>query len=187
MYRSKIKLAIVLSGVMAALLAFAVGCAAEDAAPAAAPAAPQAPAAAAAAAAAGAVSDAQVSAPAAPKPAAPAVGSQLAIKSGAQPKAAARSMTRQAPMSAAQEGFKYVPPTQEVPGVFWDYNYTGPAPSQYSENPKFAAMVKAGKLPPVDQRLPDEILVMQPPHGIGTYGGTWRITATGGGPRKAGY
>jgi len=96
-------------------------------------------------------------------------------------------MARDAPMSAAKEGYKYVPPTAEVPGVFWDYNYTGPKPSQYSENPKFAAMVKAGKLPPVEQRLPEEILVMQPPHGIGTYGGTWRITATGGGPRKAGY
>ena len=187
MYRSKIKLAIVLSGVMAALLAFAVGCAADDAAPAAAPAAPQAPAAAAAAAAAAPVSDAQVSAPAAPAPAAPAVGSQLAIQSGAQPKAPAKSMARDAPMSAAKEGYKYVPPAAEVPGVFWDYNYTGPKPSQYSENPKFAAMVKAGKLPPVEQRLPEEILVMQPPHGIGTYGGTWRITATGGGPRKAGY
>ena len=187
MYRSKIKLAIVLSGVMAALLALAVGCAADEAAPAAAPAAPQAPAAAAAAAKAAPVSDAQVKAPAAPAPAAPAVGSQLAIQSGAQPKAPAKSMARDAPMGAAQEGYKYVPPTQEVPGVFWDYNYTGPKPSQFSENPKFAAMVKAGKLPPVEQRLPEEILVMQPPHGIGTYGGTWRITATGGGPRKAGY
>jgi peptide/nickel transport system substrate-binding protein len=42
-----------------------------------------------------------------------------------------------------------------------------------------ADLVKAGKLPPVEQRVPAEPLVIKPVHQIGKYGGTWRRGFTG--------
>ena len=47
-----------------------------------------------------------------------------------------------------------------------------------------AELVKAGKLPPVDQRVGQEPLVIKPLHEIGKYGGTWRRGFTG--PATAG-
>ncbi|MBA7701548.1 hypothetical protein ES703_110288 [subsurface metagenome] len=44
----------------------------------------------------------------------------------------------------------------------------------FSENPVFAAKVKTGELKPVEQRLPEEPLVVMPYDGIGKYGGTLR-------------
>ena len=44
---------------------------------------------------------------------------------------------------------------------------------KYKEAPALAAMVKAGKLPPVEKRLPDNPLVV-PGDEIGQYGGVWR-------------
>ena len=43
----------------------------------------------------------------------------------------------------------------------------------FSEAPTLAAMVAAGTLPPVDERLPVEPLVIEPYNEIGQYGGTW--------------
>lgn len=37
-----------------------------------------------------------------------------------------------------------------------------------------AKLVKEGKLPPVEQRLPEEPLVVQPVEKVGQFGGTWR-------------
>ncbi len=37
-----------------------------------------------------------------------------------------------------------------------------------------AKLVQAGKLPPVEKRLPPEPVVVKPIHSIGKYGGTWR-------------
>ena len=48
-----------------------------------------------------------------------------------------------------------------------------PEPAKYKEAPMLAELVKAGKLPPVDQRLPLEPLVVTGLE-IGKYGGTWR-------------
>ena len=44
-----------------------------------------------------------------------------------------------------------------------------------------AELVKAGKLPPVQERVSAEPLVVKPLHGIGKYGGTWRRGFTGPG------
>ncbi len=44
----------------------------------------------------------------------------------------------------------------------------------YNEAPALAEMVAAGELPPVDERLPAEPLVIEPVEEIGQYGGTWR-------------
>ena len=58
----------------------------------------------------------------------------------------------------------------------------GPAPTaavertgKYGEAPQLAAMVKAGSLPPVEERLPENPLVVPVVDGIGKYGGTWRL------------
>ncbi|MDW8352680.1 MAG: ABC transporter substrate-binding protein, partial [Anaerolineae bacterium] len=47
-------------------------------------------------------------------------------------------------------------------------------PSKFKESPMLAEMVKAGKLPPVDQRLPENPQVVTPLVNPGVYGGTLR-------------
>ena len=49
-----------------------------------------------------------------------------------------------------------------------------------------AELVKAGKLPPVEQRIPEEPLVIKPLAEIGKYGGTWRRAFTGPGDNENG-
>ena len=51
--------------------------------------------------------------------------------------------------------------------------FAGAQTVTYKEAPVLAEQVKAGKLPPVAQRLPDKPLVV-PADEIGTYGGVWR-------------
>ena len=48
------------------------------------------------------------------------------------------------------------------------------AQSKYHEAPALADQVKAGKLPPVEQRLPEQPLVVPVVEKIGEYGGVWR-------------
>ncbi|HOJ93535.1 MAG TPA: ABC transporter substrate-binding protein [Dictyoglomaceae bacterium] len=53
----------------------------------------------------------------------------------------------------------------------------------YNEAPSLAALVKANKLPPVEERLPKNPVVIQPYEEIGKYGGTWRRAWIGTGDR----
>ncbi len=46
--------------------------------------------------------------------------------------------------------------------------------SKYKEAPQLAELVKAGKLPPVDERVGSEPMVVKPYEKIGKYGGKWR-------------
>jgi len=46
--------------------------------------------------------------------------------------------------------------------------------TEFSEAPILAKLVEEGKLPPVEERLPDEPAVVEPIEEIGEYGGTWR-------------
>ena len=46
--------------------------------------------------------------------------------------------------------------------------------ADYQEAPMLAARVASGDLPPVEERLPDDPLVITPVERIGKYGGTWR-------------
>lgn len=55
----------------------------------------------------------------------------------------------------------------------------GAAARKYSEAPMLARLVKQGKLPSVDKRLPEEPMVVRPIEEIGQYGGTWRRALTG--------
>ena len=49
-----------------------------------------------------------------------------------------------------------------------------PEPAKFKEAPMLAEMVKAGKLPPVDERLPANPCVCPVMDGVGKYGGTMR-------------
>ena len=54
-------------------------------------------------------------------------------------------------------------------------------PKKFSEAPMLAELVKAGKLPSVEKRLPEpeDLLVIKPLKEIGKYGGRWRRGFTG--------
>ena len=58
---------------------------------------------------------------------------------------------------------------------------TDPAqfPKSFKEAPALADLVKAGKLPPVAERVGQDPLVIKPLREIGKYGGTWRRGFTG--------
>lgn len=47
--------------------------------------------------------------------------------------------------------------------------------SIYSEAPQLAERVAAGELPPVEERLPKNPVLIQPVERVGMYGGTWRM------------
>ncbi len=54
-------------------------------------------------------------------------------------------------------------------------------PASFKEAPDLAELVKAGKLPPVKERIGQDPLVVKPVHEIGKYGGIWRRGFTGPG------
>ena len=58
---------------------------------------------------------------------------------------------------------------------------TDPAlfPKSFKEAPALAELVKAGKLPPVQERIGQDPLVVKPLRETGRYGGTWRRGFTG--------
>ena len=61
----------------------------------------------------------------------------------------------------------------------FSFVYTGPKPAAYNEAPELAKLVSEGKLPPVEDRLPEEPLIVPPIERIGQYGGIWRRGFTG--------
>ncbi len=65
---------------------------------------------------------------------------------------------------------------------------TDPAqwPKKFQEAPALAELVKAGKLPPVEQRVPAEPMVIKPLRAVGKYGGTWRRGFLGPGDSENG-
>src|SRR5882724_4955931 len=60
------------------------------------------------------------------------------------------------------------------------------APKKFQEAPGLAELVKAGKLPPVEQRVPAEPMVIKPLRAVGKYGGTWRRGFLGPGDSENG-
>lgn len=76
--------------------------------------------------------------------------------------------------------------TEELRDISWDRDHpprlqrevdygTGPAAAWWprGESPILRAVVEAGELPPVAERVGPEPVVLAGPDGIGTYGGTW--------------
>ena len=64
--------------------------------------------------------------------------------------------------------------------AFGSFVWTGGQPTEFGEAPASAALVAQGKLPEVQDRLPDssDILVVPVVNRIGDYGGTWRRAFT---------
>jgi len=57
---------------------------------------------------------------------------------------------------------------------------TGPLAAQtYTQAPELEQAVAAGTLPPVEQRLPENPMVVTPIDSVGQYGGTWRSALKG--------
>ncbi len=73
--------------------------------------------------------------------------------------------------------------TLEAPAIVTD-----PAqwPKVFHEAPALAELVKQGKLPPVSERLPTDLLVLKPLRRTGVYGGTWRRAFLGPGDSENG-
>ncbi len=67
----------------------------------------------------------------------------------------------------------------EWPTIYDENGNLFPKPDSFQEAPLLAARVAAGELPPVEERLPENPLVLQPTRGIGKYGGTWYRGFTG--------
>ncbi|MBT3555947.1 MAG: hypothetical protein HN495_10315, partial [Chloroflexi bacterium] len=64
-------------------------------------------------------------------------------------------------------------------GNIWPKIVLNNVPSSFQEAPMLAALVASGDLPPVEDRLPSNPLVIEPADGIGKYGGTWFRAFTG--------
>jgi peptide/nickel transport system substrate-binding protein len=107
----------------------------------------------------------QTAPPATPPTTAPAATAKPAAAPTTAPAAAAAAT---APATAA--------PSASLPQIITDPAKT---PKQFKEAPMLADLVKSGKLPPVEQRVPSEPLVVQPTNEVGKYGGTWRMAFTG--------
>ncbi len=71
---------------------------------------------------------------------------------------------------------------KEGPIVTFTGAETGPLPEKFNEAPMLAELVEAGVLPPVEERLPEEPLVIKPIEGIGQYGGILHSASLG--PRQ---
>src|SRR4051794_21162334 len=71
----------------------------------------------------------------------------------------------------------------ESPTIITD---TAQWPKKFGGAPALAELAKAGKLPPVEQRLPQEPMVLKPLRSVGKYGGTWRRGFLGPGDSENG-
>src|SRR5437763_2897797 len=69
---------------------------------------------------------------------------------------------------------RWLRPTMPVALLLILTGTTTAQPTKFHEAPTLAEQVKAGKLPPVDKRLPSDPLVVPVVERAGQYGGTWR-------------
>ena len=90
----------------------------------------------------------------------------LLVLSACTPRAAPTPTEKPAP-TKAEAAPTEVPPTAAPEAT------TPPPAAKYSEAPMLADLVRQGKLPPVEERLPENPLVVQPIESVGQYGGTW--------------
>ena len=74
--------------------------------------------------------------------------------------------TTEAPPPTEAEATPVAPPPTEVEAT---------PVARYHEAPMLADLVADGQLPPVEERMPDDPVVVEPIENIGTYGGTLRM------------
>ncbi|MGE3912015.1 MAG: ABC transporter substrate-binding protein [Chloroflexota bacterium] len=119
------------------------------------------------------------------KPAAAATSAPAAAKpaEAAKPAAAAKPAEAAKPAGEPKLGAQLMGKL-EGPTVITD---AAQFPKTFKEAPMLSELVKAGKLPAVDQRVPQDPLVVKPVHEIGKYGGTWRRGFTGPGDKWNGW
>ena len=72
-----------------------------------------------------------------------------------------------------------LPPPEEAPAVAPPDEEPPEIPTVYNESPMLSEQVEAGELPPVDERLPEEPLVLEVYESIGQYGGTITVGGLG--------
>ena len=110
------------------------------------------------------------------------------VSRSTEPRLSRRTMLRlgmlalsatQLPVAASAQGVK--PGAHLIGKLEGAEVVTDPAqvPKSFNEAPQLAELVKAGKLPPVQQRIGQDPLVVKPLREIGSYGGTWRRGFTG--------
>ncbi|MCC6175858.1 MAG: ABC transporter substrate-binding protein [Chloroflexi bacterium] len=121
-------------------------------------------------------------APAAPAAAKPTAAPTTA-PAAAKPTAVAAKPEAKPAASGAEKPGKQLIGKLEGPEIIVD---PAKLPTKRAEAPMLADLVKAGKLPPVAERLPEQPLVVKPLHQIGKYGGTWRRAFTGPADRENG-
>jgi peptide/nickel transport system substrate-binding protein len=123
------------------------------------------------------------STPAAPAPAAPTAAPAAASQAAPAPAPAATTAPAAVSPGAGQselvgklEGPSLVTNASEFP-------------TSYGEAPQLAELVSAGKLPPIEERLPvqSDLMVIAPLEGTGEYGGIWRRGFTGPADKWNGY
>ena len=112
----------------------------------------------------------------APTPAPAATAEKPAAVAPAPAVTAPPAAAKPAAPAAAEKPVRHLIGKLEGPTVITD---TSQLPKAFKEAPMLSELVKAGKLPPVEQRLPQEPLVLKPLHAAGKYGGTWRRGFTG--------
>ena len=106
---------------------------------------------------------------------APAVGLALLVAGTAFGSGAEEQSGSQAGSAAASDLEVLVPGRTVVWGSQAAFEAdTGNSLPAFSEAPVLAALVAAGDLPPVEDRLPDEVVVVDPLDEMGIYGGEYR-------------
>src|SRR2546421_685909 len=78
-----------------------------------------------------------------------------------------------APQAGSQPGPKQQPAGGGTPAAAL------PAGTKFKEAPMLADLVKAGKLPPVEQRVPSSPRVIKPNESVGQFGGVWHRAYSG--------
>ena len=112
--------------------------------------------------------------PAAAEPAAPAAAAPAAPAAAEAPSTAAEAVTGPILMDKPAD-------VQERPVTMQVFNSPADAGgiAEYHEAPELAELVAKGELPPLEERLPINPVVVQPDEAIGKYGGTLHMTIFG--------
>ena len=122
--------------------------------------------------------------PAAPaQEAAPAAAEPAAAEPAAEAPAEAPAESAAAPVAVSADAYQAERENCTWAAPCWP-EVSSQMPSSFSEAPMLAEMVTAGTLPPVEERLPLEPLVIEPAEMLGQYSGTLRRAFTGPGDRQ---